>query len=460
MLSYPIGPILNQPEFDSDSNVLYIRFQEPLPAAFDEGFTVNEDCGGHEFMPATPYLASNVLSPNQAYYTTINDSPGSVSVIIQTVKDCVESFGIQAGGAQLGAEHCKIAFADVRICSPVPVVTPPAIADVGAPHGIYRGKNINLGILEKAWDLGKVMEVAFGSSNPLNVADLVDKKMEWLSSCEELKLDEWTNHAVYGFKVAGPNFFDASGSTSICPDVNDPKLITPIDNVHGKCIENIPKSIIGVLGGLPLIGGGTLPRTLFPGDVLLLEVEYVRDGKKLPIEMHPGTIELNGQQLTVFDTIREVVRQSVIVIEPMGNGGRKIGLPPTASDAHQLSLEDWFGRDHADSGAIVVAASGNENSVEGCPGRDKQSNCGLRADLHAMGGGLEDPSYGYTSGAAAIIAGVAVAAQSAAIGILGRWLNGLEMRHYLKQSSPYHQGLGHKPNLQHFIDVVLPTLPQ
>ena len=129
-------------------------------------------------------------------------------------------------------------------------------------------------------------------------------------------------------------------------------------------------------------------------------------------------------------------------------------LPPVQH--HSFVPDEQFTTYTSDSGAILVAASkirgGTIKAYEG-------TNIGARADLNALGTSLytlvDGRAFGQTSAAAALIAGIAVAAQSAVKADGRRPLNSLEMRYYLKQGRPYTEGIGYMPSLQYFIDEVL-----
>ena len=170
-------------------------------------------------------------------------------------------------------------------------------------------------------------------------------------------------------------------------------------------------------------------------------------------------------QEKVFNAIREVVNAGIIVIEPAGNTGVDIHkvtgkFPPIPSDK-QLNPKGHSPLDAHDSGAIIVGALDGTQIMDG-------TNSADRVDLHAWGTMIQtlhpngiSEKHGETSGAAALVAGVAVLAQSAVIANGLPPLNSLEMRHYLKASGSSHvKGIGVMPNLQRFIDEVLPTIPR
>lgn len=123
----------------------------------------------------------------------------------------------------------------------------------------------------------------------------------------------------------------------------------------------------------------------------------------------------------IFDDVRDAiqlaVKLGVTVVEPAGNNGIRLDDTDTSVNFSSTRYED--------SGSILVSASTwvGDHHVEGAV------NQGRRVDCFAEGDGLvttsgdpsvstswtEEGAFSGTSGAAAVIAGVAVLAQSAAI---------------------------------------------
>src|SRR5262249_15256868 len=94
---------------------------------------------------------------------------------------------------------------------------------------------------------------------------------------------------------------------------------------------------------------------LNPGDVLLLEAQYVRrDGTKWPIEA----------DFAVFSEIEEAWAKGIVVIEPVGNGGSgdEIGADlATFTDDQGKHVLDPTSADFRESGAIMVAAAASSD---------------------------------------------------------------------------------------------------
>lgn len=134
------------------------------------------------------------------------------------------------------------------------------------------------------------------------------------------------------------------------------------------------------------------------GDVLLLEDQ---------IEIQNGNLPVEAEQ-ALFDAIRDLgTARDIIVIEPAGNGGVDL---------------DQFYPGWGDSGAIMVGAATvlDRRSGGGDPPRSRRgdSNYGMRVDCYAWGEGIvtrqegaNTMSFGQTSGASAMIAGVALVLQ-------------------------------------------------
>ena len=164
---------------------------------------------------------------------------------------------------------------------------------------------------------------------------------------------------------------------------------------------------------------------LEPGDVLLIEQQVTANGSYAPVEVSPA----------VFDAIRDAVDAGIVVVEPAGNGGQ---------DLDGATWEGWFDREARDSGAILVGGgAGPEASGETPRGWNGVSCYGSRVDVQGVASytvvaattGDYEPDlffpdgddrqayttqFGGTSGASAMVAGVAAAFQSVAIELTGQ----------------------------------------
>lgn len=146
------------------------------------------------------------------------------------------------------------------------------------------------------------------------------------------------------------------------------------------------------------------------GDVLLLEAQTRLNGlENLPVEV----------ETAVFDAIRFVVDQGIVVIEAGGNGGHDLDDYKDAGDRKVFNRDS---ADFRDSGAIMVGAGSAAHPHV----RLDFSNYGSRIDCYAWGGQIETTGDGYqgtstteytasfggTSGASPMVAGAAVLLQA------------------------------------------------
>jgi serine protease len=150
-------------------------------------------------------------------------------------------------------------------------------------------------------------------------------------------------------------------------------------------------------------------RQMRHGDVMLIEVQALEEGGTgLPLEALPAE----------FDVIRLATALGITVVEAAGNGNcRGAGVDLDAYD------HPWSGRLHRagkDSGAIIVTAATPASPHY----RASWAAFGSRVDCYAWGAGIHTClaegrrrgdgytyQFGGTSGAAAIIAGAALAVQ-------------------------------------------------
>ena len=215
----------------------------------------------------------------------------------------------------------------------------------------------------------------------------------------------------------------------------------------------------------------TICRTLpfmYPGDVLLLEVQLKRPvtpgGKEryLPAEVDDA----------VFDAIQLAVSANIVVVAAAGNGRQDLDkyVSPSGKNVLNRNLPGEF----RDSGAILVGASdaGPDHN------RHQQSNYGSRIDCFAWGSrvtttghngslssGGGDPnayytkSFNGTSSAAPIVAGAAMILQGMSKGNSARVLSPSEVRALLANpltGTPQGHGtpghIGVMPNLRAIIE--------
>jgi subtilisin family serine protease len=147
-----------------------------------------------------------------------------------------------------------------------------------------------------------------------------------------------------------------------------------------------------------------------PGDVLLLEAQTnFNTLSMLPVEV----------ETAVFDAVRHVTNNGIVVVEAAGNGGHDLDTFVNGSNRHVL---DRGSKDFRDSGAIIVGAASST-----APHTRLSFSChGSRVDCYAWGENIDTSgdgwqgnatntytgAFGGTSGASPIVAGAAVLLQS------------------------------------------------
>ena len=178
---------------------------------------------------------------------------------------------------------------------------------------------------------------------------------------------------------------------------------------------------------------------LFPGDVLLLEVQTVDPSAKqigddtsvlLPVEVEPA----------IFDTIRLATAVGIVVVEAAGNSGHDLDMFTDKNKKFILNRNN--AADFQDSGAIMVGAATsqvNNDKAKHAKGQDDidpkdkdtiKTNFGSRIDCYAWGENIHTTgssskyrkptfddctdNFSGTSGASAIVAGAALVAQAVA----------------------------------------------
>lgn len=146
------------------------------------------------------------------------------------------------------------------------------------------------------------------------------------------------------------------------------------------------------------------------GDVLLLEAQTDFGGlTDMPVEV----------ETAVFDAIRHVVDNGIVVIEAAGNGGHDLDTFQDAANRRRL---DRTSADFRDSGAIMVGAGGSAapHARLGFSNHGSRIDCyGWGENIDTTGDGWQGTSttaytsgFGGTSGASPMIAGAAVLLQS------------------------------------------------
>ena len=192
------------------------------------------------------------------------------------------------------------------------------------------------------------------------------------------------------------------------------------------------------------------------GDVLLLEAQ-TRFGtlNNLPVEVEPA----------VFDAIRHVTDDGIVVVEAAGNGGHDLDTFVNAANRRVLDRNSSHFRD---SGAIMVGASSST-----APHARLGFSChGSRIDCYGWGENIDTTGDGWqgnatntytgsfngTSGASPIVAGAAVLLQSWGKNRLGRvydpeYLRGMmSSAQNIASANPATDRIGVMPNLRALIE--------
>jgi hypothetical protein len=212
------------------------------------------------------------------------------------------------------------------------------------------------------------------------------------------------------------------GCEGIAPEIAEIQLASHVPGTFGNLVvrsnlsstpyevENVYDAVAHAIAHLqavqPVVAGGCR-------GVLLIEYQTPDNG--LPLEILPQ----------MQDLIVSAGDANVCVVEAAGNGSRNLDQEPDVVDGSTFPLQR-FDRD-SDSGAIVVGSSfaafahnPDTNRHEHVP--YPTSNFGSRVDCYAWGEQIRTPTrvygppptptecedFGETSGAAAIIAGVAL----------------------------------------------------
>ncbi len=241
----------------------------------------------------------------------------------------------------------------------------------------------------------------------------VDVEQGWLFDHESLNLHRIPNTGInyvpasdHGAGVMGIIMMRDGGSGAIGITPLAKGSVMSLYRPNG--IFNTPDAIISAL------------QFLDAGDILLLECQSLDADD----QFHLWPIEV---QEANFDVIRLATALGVTVIEPVGNGNLNSSTGNCLDEYKNRSgrmILDRHHPDFKDSGAIIVAGAYSEVPHH----KIYYTNFGNRVDcyawgeniltagLHPMSSGMANNTYthqfGGTSGAAAIVAGVAIALQS------------------------------------------------
>jgi len=265
----------------------------------------------------------------------------------------------------------------------------------GFPGG--RGQNVDLIDIEQGW-----------------VFDHLDLQGRQISLVSGVDAD-FRGHgtAVLGLIAAVDN---DRGVTGIAPEIGSLRTVSQWRAENHLCTACAIEAAVAALN---------------PGGVLLLEAQTMLRGigVGLPSEAEP----------VVLKAIQSAVARGITVVEAAGDGGLDLRVVRQKSWGHFL---DPGSPDFRDSGAILVGAA----TARSPHSRIAGSTYGRRIDCFAwgehvvttgdgfQGEQIDDftDTFGGTSAAAAIVAGVAVVVQGIAKARLGRPLEPAELRDLLR----------------------------
>lgn len=319
--------------------------------------------------------------------------------------------------------------------------------------------------LERGWFLN---HQDFLDPTPSSVFSIADPATSQLLSPTDPNYDYYVAHgtSVLG-TVAAPDY---SGNIIGIAYKASGRVIS-INRVNMG--ENIHDAIIKAVDLL-------LPNPLFDGDVLLIEAQAMDSVTK---RLWP--VEVNFLE---YQEIRTATQKKIVVIEPAGNGiDRKYGgaigdsgndldsfADPNSGSVIHILNRNISSEFRVDSGAIVVgsatATTPHNRMVR--TANNPESNYGSRVDCYAWGEQIRttrgstssgyDGTFGGTSGASAMIAGVALVVQGVAKARnCGDNANGtyspLELRRILStcgtpSNNPAADLIGIMPDLKKIID--------
>lgn len=273
-----------------------------------------------------------------------------------------------------------------------------------------------------------------------------------------------SNHGTSTLGVIGAydNQIDGLGITGIAPDATLKFRTKYLNGVEiGVTVLSIPDAISSAAESVNI------------GDIILLEMQIAGPNRDQDAEVgdHRGLVPVEWNYPT-YQVVKTIVNAGYVVVEAAGNGYEDLD----SSDYHSTP---WpFLRAH-DSGAILVGA-GSTHHLE--PTRLAFSNYGSRVDIQAWGRDIVAPgnanydgrpvpvdniheeegvdrdyrSYGGTSGASAMVAGVVALLQQEFKNLFGRPATSKELRFIMAVTgTPQHSedgtNIGPRPDLERAI---------
>lgn len=301
-----------------------------------------------------------------------------------------------------------------------------------------RGEGSRLVDLERVWDLshpdlnqGQPLMAGVGIPDVGAYTDMGLMPADFQASIRH-------STAVLGI-LAAQGVADGTGCIGIAPGADVSIASSLRTNATGTWGENIADALIDVNAQLQA------------GDVVLVELQVYADNNRFaPVELKQH----------IWDQVRLMTARQIIVIEAAGNSGVNLNVL-TVSTIRPRFLDEH-------SGAILVSAcqrppvSSLTSSAPPPLQRFASSNFGLRIDCCAWGQSIMTLQagnnanfglFGNTSGAAAIIAGVALLIQGIVWANLGRRLNVSGMHRMLTMGTAA-ANIGVMPDLKVIIQTI------
>lgn len=351
-------------------------------------------------------------------------------------------------------DHLK-QLALLEVVEPAPLPAPPP---VNTPY--FADLQGYLGLATDGVDAHYSWDITGGDGNGVTIYDI---EYSWNQNHEDLS------------KANGVSLLLNSSDSAIDPFDS---------NHHGTAVlgeiiaDNDTKGVTGISWGANIGLAPAYTSNLFynPANAILLAVNDGSAGDVILIEQQYWVCGLDEYGplewiLSVYDAIQTAVANGFVVVEAAGNGN--VNLDQTACGT-------VFNRDIQDSGAIIVGA-GQPPSSGSDRERESFSSYGNRVDVQGWGSAVmstgygthytnsSDPtnpnfwytdSFGGTSSASPIIAGVVANLQGISLNTYGASLLPQQMRDLLIQTgSPQlgstNENIGPRPNLRDAIDTFL-----
>jgi hypothetical protein len=255
-----------------------------------------------------------------------------------------------------------------------------------------RGENVKIIDIEFNWNLTH-NDLVHATANPFVLVRGIDP-------VPEFNLDHGT--AVLGLLVAAP---DGVGVTGIAHGAKV-GLVNPLtEGTTPRLAEAITFA----------------SRRLEAGDVMLIELQSIA-GPRFNTQTGAGLVPVEYEP-DVFQAIKDATGRGIVVVEASANGFENLDDPV---------YDGAFDRNRRDSGAIIVGAGLPPQGIYGAGPdrvRTEESNYGSRVDVQGWGRFITTTGYGdlrreqgvnnwytinfgFTSGAAAMVAGAAALIQS------------------------------------------------